>query len=99
MKVLEIVNNEAKFSINGEIYLPINDISKDDLLNMLKAVYTTDKIELDPYEDNEILNPADLIIYKNLYNEINGFLESKSTLKKEIDEEFETSIKKYESVE
>ena len=32
MKVLEIVNNEAKFSINGEIYLPINDISKDDLL-------------------------------------------------------------------
>ena len=89
MKVLEINNNKGYYVLNGEKY-EIIDIDRDNIFNILNVIYESDsEIEMDEECDqNKILNEAEKVIYNGIYQYLVSFINERSNIKKEIDEEF-----------
>lgn len=77
MKILEIRDNQGFFNA-GDSEKLIDSISKDELLKLVDHVLGDDAVELDEYRDDLIGNPAQKIIYKNIYKELSGLLERRS---------------------
>lgn len=89
MKVLEINNNKGYYVLNGEKY-EIIDIDKDNIFKILNVIYEfDDEIEMDEESDqNKILNEAEKVIYNGIYQYLKSFINERTNIKKEIDEEF-----------
>lgn len=89
MKVLEINNNKGYYVLNGEKY-EIIDIDKDNLFKVLNVIYESDdEIKMDEECDqNKILNEAEKVIYNGIYQYLVSFINERSNIKKEIDEQF-----------
>lgn len=89
MKVLEIDNNKGYYVLNGEKY-EIIDIDKDNLFKVLNVIYESDdEIKMDKECDqNKILNEAEKVIYNGIYQYLESFINERSNIKKEIDEQF-----------
>lgn len=96
MKVLRIANGKSEFSINGNIYKPIDEISKDELLEILKLVFKAEDIEFDEITDkNKVDNVAQNIIYSQLLSKIKELKERKQSIINEVNSEFKDAIAKY----
>ena len=89
MKVLEINNNKGYYVLNDEKY-EIIDIDKDNIFKVLNVIYESDdEIEMDEECDqNKILNEAEKVIYNGIYQYLVSFINERSNIKKEIDEQF-----------
>lgn len=89
MKVLEINNNKGYYVVNGEKY-EIIDIDKDNLFKVLNVIYESDEeIKMDEEcNQNKILNEAEKVIYNGIYQYLVSFINERSNIKKEIDEQF-----------
>lgn len=71
MKVLRINNNQGEYSINGESFFPIKDITTEQIKTIIETVLFNDSIEYDEeIESNNINNPVEKIIYANLLSKI-----------------------------
>ena len=88
MKVLKIDDGKCYFLSANSNYLPIVDISKNDIFYILNLIYENEDAELDKSEDIEILNDVEKIIYTNLEEQVNKFISEKSNLTIEIENEF-----------
>ena len=62
-------NGRVFFSLDGSSAnkKPIDQISKDDLLTLLKLAISEESFEMDPYSTESVRNAAHQIIYKNIY--------------------------------
>ena len=88
MKFLKIENDHGYYILENNQY-EIIDINKDNILKLLNIIFDSDDISLDEISDeNQILNDAEKIIYANIYEYLNNFIEKKEIIKKEIDDEF-----------
>lgn len=88
MKVLKIDEGKCFFISKNGNYLPIVDISKDDIFYILNLIFENEDVELDESKDVEILNDVEKIIYINLEEQVNKFISEKNNLKIEIENEF-----------
>lgn len=96
MKVLKIDNKKCFYSKDGINYMPITDISKDDIYSILGIIYTSSDYSIDEVnEQTEILNDVEKIIYTNIYWQLQTFIQNKETLKNEIDSELKDVLNKY----
>ncbi len=96
MKVLKIDNKKCFYSKDGINYMPITDISKDDIYSILGIIYTSSDYSIDEVnEQTEILNDVEKIIYTNIYGQLQTFIQNKETLKNEIDSELKDVLNKY----
>lgn len=96
MKVLKIDNKKCFYSKDGINYMPITDISKDDIYSILGIIYTSSDYNIDEVnEQTEILNDVEKIIYTNIYGQLQPFIQNKETLKNEIDSELKDVLNKY----
>mgnify|MGYP004510575345 FL=1 len=96
MKVLKIDNKKCFYSKDGINYMPITDISKDDIYSILGIIYTSSDYNIDEVnEQTEILNDVEKIIYTNIYGQLQTFIQNKETLKNEIDSELKDVLNKY----
>ena len=96
MKVLKIDNKKFFYSKDGINYMPITDISKDDIYSILGIIYTSSDYSIDEVnEQTEILNDVEKIIYTNIYGQLQTFIQNKETLKNEIDSELKDILNKY----
>lgn len=96
MKVLKIDNKKCFYSKDGINYMPITDISKDDIYSILGIIYTSSDYSIDEVnEQTEILNDVEKIIYTNIYGQLQTFIQNKETLKNEIDSELKDILNKY----
>lgn len=95
MIVLKIKEKKAYYLLDGVTEQGIKDISKEDILAILNLVYERDDIEFDSPEENEIVNPAEKIIYEKLYEKFVDFNNNKNTIKDDIDDKFNDVISKY----
>ncbi len=66
MKLLRIEDNNGYYRNEGGEYVPIEKIGKDELLRLVNLVLNEDAIELDEYNENEVKNQAQQIIYKSV---------------------------------
>lgn len=69
MKYLMVDNGRVFYSLDGSAASkkPIDQISKDDLLILLKLAISEESFEMDPYSTESVHNAAHQIIYKNIY--------------------------------
>lgn len=95
MKILKCQNDICYLNVNGQDK-KILEITKEDILRALEYSYSNDDIELEEYDKDKIKNEAERIIYENLYNKIQDFIDNKQTLKNEIDGLFRELEEKYE---
>lgn len=96
MKVLRINNGKGQFSIKEGDYKPIDEISKDDLLEILKLIIKAEDIEFDEITDkNKVDNVAQNIVYSRLLSKIKELKERKRSIIDEVNSEFKDAIEKY----
>lgn len=96
MKILRIANGRGEFSINGGNYIPIDEITKDALLEILKLVIKAEDIEFDEVTDkNKIDNVAQNIVYSQLLSKVKELKDRKQSIIDDVDSEFKDAIAKY----
>lgn len=98
MKILKIENSHGMFcdDIEKETYKNIKEICKDDVLNILDYLYNSDIFEIDKIDEcHSIPNPAEKLIYANLYEQLEKFFKEKDIIRSRIDSELKEAEEKY----
>lgn len=103
MKIMVIKEKKGLFinpkKVNHEVsideqYKTVDLITKEDILDILDY-WIDDDIEMDPYDQNELPNPAQATIYNSLYAHFEKIKINKEQIKKEVDDVFSEEEKKY----
>lgn len=76
-------------------YREIELIEKDDVLDILNYIMENDEVSYDEFDSEVLQNPAQKLIYKELYQDFEELKENKKAIIAQIDKEFETAEKKY----
>lgn len=97
MKYLKIENNKGHFRLNSseDSWIELDQINKDNLLDLLKIAGSNDEFEMDEYDDSLLQNPAHNIIYKNLYMKFNDFVENKTRFRDSVESTYKNALEKY----
>ena len=84
MKYLTIKNSQGYYSVSPGTLSekPIDQITKEDLLKLLELC-VADDFEMDQYDAKKIKNAAHQIIYKNIYQKLDGFNKQRESFKDE----------------
>ena len=98
MKFLKVENNKGYFI--KDIATPsgwteIDKIEKEDLMNLLD--YAIDEsFEMDPFSEENIQHKAHQIIYKQLFEKLESFLQNKDRFKDESEQLYKEALEKYQ---
>lgn len=105
MKILRINSKRAFFvkpsewrdgvSEDDQSFKPITNISKDDLIEIVDYLLTGE-FEMDKCEEDSIANPAEMIVYKKIYEGLEQASKQKSKIMEDIDSRFDAAVKKYD---
>lgn len=96
MKLLKIENKKCFYTLDGEHYNGISDISKEDILKILYLIYEEENISLDKIENQEdVVNDVERLIYINLYSKLSSFAQNKLSIKTKLDDEVKDVVDKY----
>lgn len=93
MKILEVKNGKGYF-LKGEETVELDQIGKEDLLNLLDIAIATE-FEMDEYDVEKLHNKAHQIIYKHLYQKFEELKQNKDRFKDESERAYKDAIEKY----
>lgn len=94
MQILKIDNGKGYFSINGDGFVSIDEIDKDNLMALVNIVLKEDAT-MDAYKTEFIVNQAHQIIYKSIYEKLSTLKENKDRFKDESERLYLEAIEKY----
>lgn len=96
MKCLRIKNGKCQFCHNGNDYIDVDRIGKDDILKLLD-IATDEELdfEMDEFDDDKIKNPVHKIIYRNLCEKFSELLNHKSQFLDESEAVYKDALQKY----
>lgn len=94
MKLLKIENNLGYFLNEDGGYLPIDKITKEDLLRIMNGVLEGSG-GLDPYIEEDIKNQAHQVVYKSMYNNLKALEDRKQEFVDESERLYLEDYKKY----
>lgn len=92
MKLLKIENSQGFYFVEGEVYAPLDKITKDSLLKLVDLALEDDAT-YDVYDEEKLQNQAHRIIYKSIYGKLNSLSEEKEEF---MDESKRLFLKEYE---
>lgn len=105
MKILKITDKRAFFikpsdwmtgvCEEAQPYKAMTTINKDDLVSIIDYLLEND-VEMDEYGEGLVLNPAEEIIYKQVYEGLKKVENEKQSILESVDKVFEESVKKYD---
>ncbi len=95
MRYLRINENNAEFLKENFQYETIDKIDKDNLLFLINSAVEKDDFEIDVYDSEKIKNPAQQIIYENIYKKFDELLKNRSQLKDQVDTLYKDAYEKY----
>ena len=72
----------------------ITEITSNDIYKLLEVILESN-VTMDNYEDKKIDNPAEEIIYSNIYNQFKEIIEDKTNIIDSINEEYKLAEEKY----
>ena len=75
-------------------YRNITEITSNDIYKLLEVILESN-VTMDNYEDKKIDNPAEEIIYSNIYNQFKEIIEDKTNIIDSINEEYKLAEEKY----
>ena len=82
MKHLRIENGKGQYSIDGTNWKDLDIITKDELLNIMECALNDD-FEFDEYDKALLPNPAQEIIFRNIFTKIKELITKKERFKDE----------------
>ena len=95
MDLLRINEQEGQFLKNG-VWIPICDIERDDLLELIRATASNDHVGLAECNgDTPIRDPISMTIYEQVYKVLNDLDANRATYLASIDEEFDRLEREY----
>ena len=80
--------------LNKDEYRNITEITSNDIYKLLEVILESN-VTMDNYEDKKIDNPAEEIIYSNIYNQFKEIIEDKTNIIDSINEEYKLAEEKY----
>ena len=95
MKLLKIENNQGHFLGTDGDYLPVDKITKGDILRLVDLALGQD-VGFDEYDDERIKNQAHQIIYKNIYEKLLVLTERKQEYLDESERLYLAENEKYQ---
>ena len=95
MKILKIEEGKGYYSFDGDKWNPIDEINKDGLMQLLNLFLDSD-VEIDDYDETNLTNQAQQIIYKSIFEKFVNLQENKSKFKDESDRLYLEAIQKYQ---
>lgn len=69
MKNLKIESNKGLF-LRGTEWVDVVNITKEDLLALVKSALDDEDFEVDPYDEGMLPNPAQKIVYKHVSQQL-----------------------------
>jgi hypothetical protein len=94
MKCLIIENGKGYFSLDGISKTALDQLTKNDMLNLLNKIVSED-VEMDEYNEGRLLQAAHRIIYRNLYQRFNDLVANKTRFIDESESLYRPAIEKY----
>lgn len=98
MKYLRIENEKGLYCLEKGECAPIDQISKEDLLVLLDRALE-EEFEMDPFAEHLIGNPAQRIVYKNLYERFSELTSDRSRFKDESEQLYKSAIDEYSTAD
>ncbi|MFA5040728.1 MAG: hypothetical protein WC464_03745 [Bdellovibrionales bacterium] len=95
MKLLKSENGLGYFWKEGGEYCVIDKITKEDLLQLANFTLDQPDVEFDSYSEEDIKPLAHRIIYKNIYEKLEGLITRKATFKDEANRLYLKEYEKY----
>lgn len=95
MKYLIIKDNKGFFTLDGTSEKPLDQITKDDLLQLLNAVIEQEDFEMDEFVASNLQNPAHQVIYKNLYQKFDDVKKNRVSFNDEKTNLYKEALNKY----
>lgn len=96
MKCLRVKDNVGEFSLDGVSYSPIDKIAKEDILLLVDiALDKEQKFDMDSYDDKMMSNPANKIIYCNIFDKFADLVSNKDQFGAEINEKYKDAYDEY----
>lgn len=100
MKYLYIETGQGFFSVSGleTDKQTIDKIRKEDLLRLLNLIIDASAengFEMDSYDEESLKNPAQKIIYKNIYDKFDALIKKRVQFKDETCDLYKSAIEKY----
>jgi len=78
MKLLKIENNQGFFLDDKDSYSPVNKLTKEQLLWLVKQTLSeSNEIEFDEYNEDTLRNKAHQIVYKSVYRKLTALREGR----------------------
>ncbi|QDT66901.1 hypothetical protein [Calycomorphotria hydatis] len=94
MKLLDHKDGLGYFLSTDNEYVPIDKITKDDLLNLVeRALLSGSDVELSEYDEASIKNRAHQIIYKSLFDKLEDLIVRRDEF---VDESERLYLEEYE---
>jgi len=70
MKLLKIDQNSGFFRDSAGVYLPINQVTKEDLLHLVSLTLEDAACSFDEYDEKLVKNEAQRVIYKSIHQKL-----------------------------
>lgn len=97
MKLLKISESCGHFrSASGE-YVPVDKISRDDLLRLVTWTLDETEVEYDPYDESTIQHQAHQVIYKSILQKLQSLRNRRQSFTDESARLFLDDYEKYRS--
>lgn len=94
MKLLKIENSQGHFLGTDGDYVPVDKITKEDVLRLVDLALAQD-VEYDEYDEQGVKNQAHQIIYRNIYDKLRVLSERNQEFIDESERQYLTEYEKY----
>lgn len=98
MTVLRIANGKGEFSLDGKNFKLIDEITKEDVFQIIELVITQTEIDFEELsEERKIEHVAQNIVYTNLLSKLKELKARRKSIIDESKAEFAEAVTKYSS--
>lgn len=94
MKHLKIEGKVASFERDGS-WVVVTEMTKDDLLKLAQVAVDEQDFEIDPFDESQIPNPAQRIIYKQISDQLVDLHRRRDTFQEEAKNLYKDAYNKY----
>lgn len=96
MNYSKIENSKVYYRLeDGEDWVEIDQIDKEDLLVLLDKFILEEDFELEEFDEKSIKNDVHKIIYEDIYNKFKNLNDNKDRFKDESNNRFKEAFNKY----